>query len=79
MIELVHLLNKKFEIQFIGDMLLREFMCTQLSPANTYYVQVPPNLRMLGYGTRFKVKYNRFQNMLNVYTVKGNISFEWKQ
>lgn len=79
MVELVQILNKKFELQFIGDMILRQFMCEKLSPTNTYYVQVPPSLRMLGYGTRFKVKYNLFQNLLNVYTVKGNISFEWKQ
>ena len=78
MVELVQFLNKRFELQSIGDMIWRQFMYEKLSPEDIYYVQVPPNLRTLGYGTRFKVKYNQFQNILNVYTVKGNISFEWK-
>ena len=78
MVELVQLLNKRFELQFIHNMLWHMFMYEKLNPDNAYYVQVPPSLRLLGYGTRFKVKYNQFQNILNVYTVKGNISFEWK-
>ena len=78
MVELVQLLNKRFELQFIHNMLWHQFIGKRLEPNNTYYVQVPPNLRMLGYGTRFTVKLNPFQNILNVYTVKGNISFEWK-